>query len=129
MVLTIGNFCFFISAIMVLSSSFMPELFLFNIPWITSAVDFPLLVFFISLIFAGAAQSSNTVSFKAFVIESAPEDRRSSSLAFINTITVPLAFVAPLVGLTVENDPSRYNLFYFILALSGLITTAVAFKT
>ena len=127
-VLTIGNFCFFISAMLVLSSSFMPELFLLDISWIASALDFPLLVFFISLIFAGSAQSSNTVSFKAFVIESAPANRRSSSLAFINTITVPLAFVAPLVGLAVENDPSRYNLFYFVLALSGFITTAVAFR-
>ena len=127
-VLTSGNFCFFISSLFVLSSSFMPGLFSFDVPWISSSLDFPLLIFFISLMFAGAAQSSNTVSFKAFVMESAPQNRRSSSLAFINTITVPLAFIAPLIGLAVEKDSSRYSWFYILLAVSGLVTTITAYK-
>ena len=127
-VLAAGNLCFFISSILVLSSSFVPDMFYFNIPWINFSFDFPLIIFFISLFFAGAAQSGNTVSFKAFVIESAPENRRSSSLAFINTITVPMAFLAPLIGLSVEKDPSRYNWFYVLLAVSGIFTSFFAYK-
>ena len=127
-VLTAANFCFFISSFLVLSSSFVPSFFLFDIAWLNFSIDFPLIVFFISLVFAGAAQSGNTVSFKAFVIESSPENRRSSSLAFINTITVPMAFLAPLVGLSVENNPSRYNWFYIMLAVSGILTSFFAYK-
>ncbi len=127
-VLAAGNLCFFISALLVLGASFVPALFSFDVPWSHFSIDLPLIVFFVSLIFAGAAQSCNTVSFKAFVIESAPENRRSSSLAFINTITVPMAFLAPLIGLAVEKDPSKYNWFYVILAVSGIVTSVIAFR-
>ena len=69
------------------------------------------------------------------MIESAPENRRSGSPAYINAITVPPAFAAPLIGLSVENDPSKYSWFYILLlllllllAFSGFATTVIAYS-
>ena len=126
LVLTAGNLLFFLSAVFVFISSVSPELFSFNVVFLDNPVDLPLIIFLIALVFAGTAQSANGVSFKAFVIESAPEGRKSSNLAFINTVTVPLALTAPVAGLAMENNSSAYSLFYLVLAVSGLVTTYAA---
>ena len=127
-VLAAGNFFFFLSALLILCSSFIPSLFCIDIFFLNDPLDFSMLIFLISIVFAGFAQQANMVSFKAFVIESAPQDRRSSNLAFINTVTVPFAFIAPVVGLAVENNPAQYNSFYLMLAISGLLSSVISYS-
>ena len=127
-VLTAGNLLFFFSAGFVFLSSVSPVMFSIDIIFLENPFDLPMLIFLISLVFAGAAQAANGVSYKAFVIESAPEGRKSSSLAFINTITVPLALVAPAAGFLMETYSSGYSLFYLILSASGLVTAFAAFS-
>ncbi len=127
-VLALGSVCFFISSVLVVLSASIPEVFAVDIPFLKARMDLPFAVFLLSLVFAGTAQVSNIVSYKAFVLESAPPGRKSSSLAFLNTVTVPMSLIAPVIGASVENNSSGYVLFYMMLAISSLITSFTAFS-
>jgi MFS family permease len=80
----------------------LPEAFSANVPMIPGAFDLPLCMYLLALAIVGAALAGNIVGTNAFMLESAPSRRRASYIAFLNTVTFPLAFSSMLAGLVLS---------------------------
>ena len=89
----------------------LPESFVGQLPLVGTRIDLPLCVYLLALCFMGGGIAGNIVGTNAFMLESAPSDRRGSYIAFLNTITFPLAFGATIVGVVLSQlDALRFPL-------------------
>ncbi len=120
------NILFTLGALLVLVSSGVPDIFHMTLRWLPSELNLPMLIIILAIVTTGAGLTGNTISFKAFVLESAPKHRRSSSLAFINTAAAPIALLAPICGFIVEQNPMYFYFFYVFIAGIGVVSAAVA---
>ncbi len=109
-VLVLSNIFFAASSVSVIFSSFLP-----------------FLIFF-SLFFTGIAQQGMAIGYKAFVIESSPPERISSSLSFLNTFTAPMAVFAMMLGKLMETGALSYNGLYILLTLFGIASCIIVFR-
>ena len=109
-VLVLSNIFFAASSVSVIFSPFLP-----------------FLIFF-SLFFTGIAQQGMAIGYKAFVIESSPPERISSSLSFLNTFTAPMAFFAMMLGKLMETGALSYNGLYILLTLFGIASCIIVFR-
>ncbi len=109
-VLVLSNIFFAASSVSVIFSPFLP-----------------FLIFF-SLFFTGIAQQGMAIGYKAFVIESSPPERISSSLSFLNTFTAPMAVFAMMLGKLMETGALSYNGLYILLTLFGIASCIIVFR-
>ena len=99
MVLVLVGAFFAVSPLCALVAPRLPEAFSASLPWVGARVDLPMCVYLLALGLVGVALSGNIVGTNAFMLQSAPRRRRASYMAFLNTVTFPLAFTSMLAGL------------------------------
>ncbi|KPJ63347.1 MAG: hypothetical protein AMS15_00620 [Planctomycetes bacterium DG_23] len=75
-------------------------------------------VLIMALMISGTTFSGRSIAQVNFLLEMAPERRRPSFIAFMNTFAFPLAFF-PLLG-GIFADAFGFNLLFFISFLSGM---------
>lgn len=125
-VLILSALFFSTSALAAIAAGIGPQIDLMNILSFSVTNRFLLILF--SLICFGSAQQGNQISFKAFLLESADPDRRSSYLGFLNSFTAPIALLAPFIGSFLENTGTNFSIFFSGLFVLGLISFITASK-
>ena len=63
-----------------------------------------------------------------FSDESAPQHRRPSYIAFLNTLVFPLTFLPVLAGALVGDKPLRFDMLFAAIATCGLLTFLCALR-
>jgi hypothetical protein len=64
----------------------------------------------------------------AFVLESAPEGRRPSYFAFLNTVTFPMTFLPALAGVLVGVGLLGLDALFGCVVVSGLLTLLLTLR-
>ena len=100
----------------------LPSAFTLPLPGTAALLDLPLLVYFAALICLGFGFQASVIGGRQFLLNSAPEHRRSSYLAFVNTLTSPLTLL-PLLGAWVADTYGMRVLFAGV-ACGGLLAVA-----
>lgn len=101
-VLMLVGLLFALSPACALLAPRLPATFSASLPWVGTPVDLPMCIYLLALGVMGAAISGNIVGTNAFMLESAPSRRRASYIAFLNTVTFPLAFTSMLAGVGIS---------------------------
>lgn len=126
--LVISGSLYMLSALIALAAPTMPAALSWRVPGTQVAADLPLLTFLLSLCVFGLGQQAGMVGTSGYMVEAAPADRRPSYLAFLNTVTIPVTFIAPLLGLLVRLDPVGLVSVFIIAASGGLLTLVISLK-
>ncbi|MFP4027365.1 MAG: MFS transporter [Candidatus Brocadiia bacterium] len=106
----------------------LPELFHISLPVVGTELDLPKCVYLLSLCLVGLALSGNVVGTNAFLLESAPDDRRPSYIAFLNTCTFPLAFLSLIAGALITPQGPGLEILFGVVVVSGMLTLIAAVK-
>ncbi|MHC4479799.1 MAG: MFS transporter [Planctomycetota bacterium] len=106
----------------------LPEAFRWTIPATSVSLDLPLLVYLLALACFGFAQQANMIGTTAFVLESAPEGRRPSYFAFLNTVTFPMTFLPALAGVLVGVGLLGLDALFGCVVVSGLLTLLLTLR-
>jgi hypothetical protein len=126
--MVISGSLYMLSALIALAAPAMPSVMEWRVPGTAVVADLPLLTFLLSLCVFGLGQQAGMVGTSGYMVEAAPPDRRPSYLAFLNTVTIPVTFIAPLLGLLVRLDPIGLVSVFVISASGGLLTLLVSLK-
>jgi hypothetical protein len=126
--LIVSGVLYMLSALIALAAPAMPSAVAWHVPGTEVTADLPLIIFLFALCVFGLGQQAGMVGTSGYMVESAPDDRRPSYLAFLNTVTVPVAFVAPVLGLLVGLDPLGLVSVFIISAAGGLLTLVVSLR-
>lgn len=116
--------CFCLGPAAALLAPRLPSVFELSLPFVPVPLDLRLLAYLGALCFAGLALEGQVIGLNAFMLESAPADRRPSYVAFLNTVTFPLTFLPALAGLVVGRSAARLDALFAFVAFSGVLTAA-----
>jgi len=126
MCLKVAAFFFTAAPVMALVAPHIPAMFQWPIPGTAVSLDAPLLVYLGALCLFGVATQGYRVSANAFLIESAPPERRPSYIAFLNTVSLPLTFLPAIAGLVIDHLQQGLDYLFLFVALSGVLTIFTA---
>ena len=103
----------------------LPPLFDIGLPGVAHRLDLRLLVYLLALVCIGFGFQATILGGQKFLITNAPEERRASYVAFLNTITSPLTLL-PLAGALMAEVAGMTGLFFVVtgggmLALAGAV--------
>ena len=115
-----AGFFFLLSPLTALLAPRVPDLFEWRLPLIATTFDLPLTLYLLSLCIFGLAFEANIIGTNAFMLEAAPDRRRPSYIAFLNTVSFPLTFLPMLAGAIVGNNPFRLDLLFGAVALAAV---------
>ena len=116
--------CFCLGPAAALLAPRLPSVFELSLLFVPMPVDLRLLAYLGALCLAGLALEGQVIGLNAFMLESAPADRRPSYVAFLNTVTFPLTFLPALAGLIVGRSTVRLDALFAFVAFSGVLTFA-----
>ena len=77
----------------------------------------------LALCMVGLAIEAITIGLNAFILESAPADRRPSYVAFLSTASFPFTFLPALAGALVGSSLHRLEALFATCVVSGLLTS------
>ncbi len=119
---------FIVSPLVGLAAARMPEAFRWAVPGTKVVLDLPLATFFLAIGLFGFAQQANIIGLIGFTLETAPRARRPSYLAFLNTATLPAAFIPALFGALAAWGLIELSFMFVIAAGSGILTLLVTLR-
>jgi MFS family permease len=126
----VGAGLFFTAApVLALVAAQLPQVFAWpvRIPNVlTVTLDLPLLLYLVALALASTAQQGYILAQNAYLIESAPDGRRPSYIAFLSTLSLPMAFIPLLAGVVVDHVAYGMDYLLVVVALTGLLTWRTA---
>ena len=114
------------SPLAALAATRVPQLVAWSPPGVTFALSLPLGVYFLALALFGFAHQGNIIARNAFVVEIAPEDRRPSYIAFLNTVSLPMTFLPALAGWAIGGSTRGLDALFVAVTITGALTLAVA---
>jgi len=126
--LTWAGILFTVSPAAALVAPHLPEAFHWTVPAVPIGVDLPLCVFLAALCCFGWATQANMVGNNAYLIESAPPDRRPSYVAFLNTLTFPMMLLPAVAGALVSQITIGLDILFAAVVLSGLLSLVSALR-
>ena len=120
-----AGLCQFLAPLLALLAPRLPKAFAFHLAggW---TLDLPLTVFILSLAAFRAGLYGDMIGGQRFLLLNAPTHRRTAYIAFLNTITCPLALL-PLAAAAVSGIFPLEG-FYVLVALAGAGSTAAAIR-
>ncbi|MFW6145898.1 MAG: MFS transporter [Planctomycetota bacterium] len=120
-----AGLCQFTAPVLALLAPVLPRAFAFRLPggWM---LDLPLTVFILSLAAFRAGLHGDMIGGQRFLLLNAPTHRRTAYIAFLNTITCPLALL-PLAAAAVSGIFPMEG-FYVLVALAGAGSTLAAIR-
>jgi len=125
-VLAIVGLLFAAAPLLALGAPRLPEVFLWSLPGTSVQLNLPICVYLLTLFLVGLSLQGMMIGVNAFVLEAAPPDRRPSYIAFISTVTMPMAFVPLIVGALIGSVPERLDILFGVVAVSGIATFLAA---
>lgn len=120
-----GGFMFAAPALALLAPR-VPGVFEVPLPGVTHGLDLPLCIYLLALACIGTGMRASGLGGQRFLITSAPERRRPSYIAFLNTLTSPLTLL-PLAGAWLAQEAGMNTLFVVVMA-GGLLFLANALR-
>ena len=105
-----------------LVASRLPALFQWALPFASAPLDLPITVYILALCMVGFGLEAAVIGLNAFMLESAPPERRPSYIAFVNTVSFPFTFLPALAGLLVGSNVRRLDVLLAIVCVSGVLT-------
>lgn len=102
----------FLAPTLALIAPALPRAFVFDLPYLSTAFDLPLIVYLLGLATLGVGIRGLMIGGNRFLIITAPPHRRPSYFAFVNTLSCPLT-VLPLVGAWLGQVAGMPALFVF----------------
>ncbi len=115
-----------IAPVLALGAARLPEAFSVRLPGLSGAFDLPMAAYLLALACFGSGMRGMGISGKRFLITNAPQERRPSYVAFLNTVTSPLTFL-PLAGAYLAKVAGMDALFTLIIA-GGLLSLLAALR-
>src|SRR5699024_10797114 len=98
----------------------------FHVPYISTDFKLPLIVYLLGLVVLAIGKRGFMLGGNSFLITSAPDYRRPSYIAFVNTVACPL-IILPLLGAWMANIAGMWSVFVFA-ALGSLCCVLAAFN-
>lgn len=120
------GFFYAMSPLAALAATRVPQLVAWSPPGVTFALSLPLGVYLLALALFGFAHQGNIIARNAFVVEIAPEDRRPSYIAFLNTVSLPMTFLPALAGWAIGGSTRGLDALFVAVTITGALTLAVA---
>ena len=125
-----GNrLCLICAAVLLTSSpatalvaSRLPAAFQWTLPFASTPLDLPITVYIAALCTVGFGLEAAVIGLNAFMLESAPPERRPSYIAFVNTMSFPFTFLPALAGLLVGSNAQRLDILLAIVCFTGALT-------
>jgi len=115
-----------LSPLAVLAATRVPELLAWSPPWLGVDLTVPLAIYLLALALFGFAHQGNIIARNAFVVETAPPDRRPSYIAFLNTVSVPMTFLPAIAGWAIGGSTSGLDGLFAAVCVTGLLTLLAA---
>jgi len=117
---------FALSPVAALAAPHLPAAFAIKLPYTAAILDLPLTAYLVGLGFFGAAIGANMIGVNAFMIESAPPGRRPSYMAFLNTVTSPLAVLPLVAGALIDGGVLELDTLFICIATAGVLSFLTA---
>jgi len=115
-----------LSPIAALAATRVPDPAAWSVPWLGFTLSLPLGVYLLSLALFGLALQGNIIARNAFIVEIAPDDRRPSYIAFLNTVSLPMSILPVLAGWTIGGSTNGLDGLFIVVAVTGALTFVVA---
>jgi hypothetical protein len=115
-----------LSPVAALMATRVPSIGAWLAPVLGFTLSLPLGVYLLALTVFGFALQGNIIARNAFVIETAPSERRPSYIAFLNTVSLPMALLPVLAGWAIGDSTSGLDGLFVVVAATGVLTFAVA---
>jgi hypothetical protein len=115
-----------LSPLAVLAATRVPDLVAWSPPWLGFTLTAPLAVYLLALALFGFAHQGNIIARNAFVVETAPPDRRPSYIAFLNTVSVPMTFLPAIAGWAIGGSTSGLDGLFVGVCVTGILTLIAA---
>lgn len=113
---------FVVSPVVTLLAPRLPGLFQWTLPFTTAQLDLRLGLYLMALCFQGFGMEATMIGLNAFLIETAPPDRRPSYIAFVSTVSFPFTFLPAIAGALIAGRSARLDVLFVVVAVTGLLT-------
>ncbi|MHC4715647.1 MAG: MFS transporter [Planctomycetota bacterium] len=117
---------FGLSPILALLAPHLPRLFAAPLPLTDQTLDASVCAYLLSLCVFGVAFRGYMIGHSTFLVEGAPAARRASYIAFLNTVTFPLALLPWAAGWLIDGGVIRFDVLFAVAAVSGIASPIVA---
>ena len=117
-----------VSPALALTAPRLPGAFEWTLPFTAASLDLPMTAYVLALCMVGFAMEGWAIGLNAFILESAPPDRRPSYMAFLNTASFPFTFLPALAGMIVGSHLHRLEGLFAVCTVSGLLTVLAVWR-
>ena len=119
---------FALSPLTALVAPHVPAVFSVKVESLSLTLDLPLCVYLVSLCMIGLAFAGDGIGTSAFLLESAPPERRPSYIAFINTAALPATALPLVAGALVDSGVLSMEALLGAAVVGGTASTLAALR-